>query len=304
MDAEGVQQHTQEMEEDLVKAVTEQVGIDDQTNTSSNRAKKQKAKLRKQMVREATHAAAQLEPTPTPVHARDVPPIVHELREAHGRHVRWHVDQLGVGEEEGAQFVQAVTLMGKVGAARSRNKKLLALSNRITARLDVAADNSLFKLATCRVTVQPHPTPGWDWIMGTLGDDEFHAFRRQTPHRDVLDMANPPAGVALNLCYEPGKAGDREHIFGYAVLSKANALGTRFEVLKWNQRLGLLDALIVKIAALEPKPPGGGLELSLALDVSHASPGLPTLSPSPHPLPIRSPAPALSPPPTIRRSTC
>lgn len=208
--------------------------------STQERKELQQAKLRRKVVDDAKTSKAILGAHKAP--SLPEPEIVERWKKGQGRNLKQKMAELGIKDQEAVQFVDSI--VQTVGKVRARNKKLVQVHYAVNARSEAALKNCLFKLASCKVQMQPEPTPGWSWVMGTLGDDEYHAFKR-------VNDKGPEQYCALTISYDPGHVGEVDRIFSLAHVTLHKAQRARYHMLGWNHRLRLLDTLINRIETLE-----------------------------------------------------
>lgn len=215
------------------------------------REKKQKARLRKKIVDDVQASTAALNSRVVAPVTR-TPDIFERFKEGQRTNLQRHASDLGIELVESMRFLKHMQseVVRAAGERRMTNKKLLQLHAQIDARARAASQNCLFKLATASVRMQPAPTPGWSWIVGTVGDDEYHAFKLIGSGNAHDPGSGVYVGVTIN--YDSGCVGNIDRIFGLTILTLDHAKRSRHEILHWNQRLRLLDALIDKLGAFEP----------------------------------------------------
>lgn len=208
--------------------------------STQDRTRRQQEKMRKKLVTDATKIMAKLQ-SPRIAPREPAPDILERFKAGQRTCLeQGHLATSGISSLDAAQFMDSV--MQAVGTVRTRNKRLLKLAQAMNTRAEKALENCLFKLVTCDVTVQPAPTPGWRWVKGVKGDDEYHAFKR---------IGAENIYYALTICYEPGRVGQEDCIFQLVVVKLAHARVSRYDMLHWNKQLQLLDITIGRVEELE-----------------------------------------------------
>jgi hypothetical protein len=171
---------------------------------TAGRVERQREKLRAKLVAGALDAPVPRVSPQLKIHA----PVLQRFKSAQERTLNDCCARLGLPQKDTVEYLTSIqSARLAVGQMRISNKKLRQLDVRITNRLKDASSNCLFKLASCKVTTMaPEYTPGWSWLKGTLGSDEFHAFQE---HQQGIEEGDNDNGnhAALTLCHElrPGE---------------------------------------------------------------------------------------------------
>ena len=196
--------------------------------STQERERRQKNKLQKKIVRDvraSTEALTLAQPPTT-----HVPEVWTRWKEMFQRNLERNCLAMGVEETERVRFVESV--LTEVGHIRTRNKKLLKLHNQIERCTQLALKNCLFKLATCEVRMQPAPTPGWSWLVGSKDDNEYVPPKHniniacrvdgservravRSPYLPLTDgpSVRPCAPLAFDACTHACASARRYHVF-------------------------------------------------------------------------------------------